>query len=356
MTHPIQRLVTRGSRFTRSRAGLLALLLVAFVLMIASATGFSLSAMESQRLQLVEEVGRSASALDEEIATSAEARGKLDDARASAEVLAAQLSIVLELPSERFSQAGRTAVEHALSRLADIDPAEPESNVRVVRIDSDASAETLISTASSVKDTRARLQRESRALIGLRSELRDATGAARTAARTLIDEVSATTAGILGANAAASPESIDGVRAAASALDAEHAGDSLRAWVAAISALEASAAEAARIASERAPAPDSNVGDGEPISQTPGWTLNPPPIPWTQPTPWVPPPPPPPRPDTWPFHWNEHYRPYDECEGLGHVKTFPADNLSGGLDSGMSTPWTFAWGGDGIAVYHCVVY
>ena len=164
-------------------------------------------------------------------------------------------------------------------------------------------------------------------------------GAARSAAKTLVDGVIGGTESLLAANAAASVEASDRVRTIVAALGVEWTAGGLREWIDAIAALEASSAEAAARRALEGSGFDEGGATGSAGPTGPTGTTGPGYVPTlTMPTlpPLVSPPPPPssrPSPaDMWPVIWNEYWRPSAECGGImGLKKTFPANDFGNGL-------------------------
>ncbi|PWC03472.1 hypothetical protein DCE94_10530 [Agromyces badenianii] len=352
MTGVVSRLgaIVRG--VTNRRAALLgAIALVMLVLGIAASVAVSLGVQEEHRRQLLAEVRTSVSALETKVASLSAAGAQYEADVSAAAELAAELSATLELPPQRFDPSARTEVERALSKLANASLPMPAPKETVVMVRDEATFDELRSTESALIDTIGDLDDRADELESRRMELADAMDEARSAAKTLVDGVIGGTESLLAANAAASVESSDRVRTIVAALGVAWAADGLREWIDAIAALEASSAEAAaRLAPE-----DLGGDEGVPTARTsaPGWAPT-----WSTPT--VPPlssPPPSASPspvDFWPLIWNEHWRPYAECAGImGLVKTFPMNDFGNGLDSGMSTPWTYDMGGDGVHIYSC---
>ncbi|MFB6610424.1 hypothetical protein ACFCVO_08900 [Agromyces sp. NPDC056379] len=321
---------------------------------IAASVAVSLGVQEEHRRQVLADVTSSAATLETKAASVSAAGAQYEADVSAAAELAAELSATLELPPQRFDPAARTEVERALAQLANASSSLPAPSESIVLVRDEATLEELRSAEKDLTDAIGDLDDRADELESRRSELADATDEARSAAKTLVDGVIGGTESLLAAHAAASVESSDRVRTIVAALGVAWAADDLREWVDAVAALEASSAEAAaRLALEDQGVDEDEAGAGAPTTSTsgPGW-----PPTWKTPT--FPPlstePPSPTPVDIWPLIWNEHWRPYEECVGMmGHVKTFPTNDFGYGLDSGMTTPWTHAWGGSGISIYTC---
>jgi hypothetical protein len=349
--------IVRG--VSKTQANLLGVaVLVVLVGGIAASVTASHGVQEQHRRQLLAEVMTSAAAFEAEAATISAAGAEYEVDASAATELAGELTAMLGLPPEPFDPAARAGVERALAQLEDASSPLPEPKATIIAVREDATVDELRSTEQDVIDAAGELEDRAEEVETRRSELGDAMDAARSAATTLIDGVIGGTEGLLAANAAASAESSDRVRTIVAALGVTWTADSLREWVDAVTALEASSAEAAARLDVDVDAGGVDAGQSTATTPEPGWA------PPTWPTDTVPsmsgpPPPPPPSPeptpvDTWPVIWNEHWRPFSDCVGnMGLVNAFPATDYGNGLDSGMSTPWTHSWGTEGVFIYSC---